>query len=82
VSSLIILYLYGGLAITMLRGALEIHEIVAQKASRRRLEQELHHALHTVPATTPPETVTAAQNSDSTPVSPQLSQDRAGRPPT
>jgi hypothetical protein len=45
VSSVIILYLYGGLAIAMLRGALEIREIVAQRASRRRLEQELHLAL-------------------------------------
>lgn len=65
-SSVIILYLSGGLAIAMLGGALEIHEIVAQRASRRRLEQELHLALTRMLATTPSETVTAAQNSDST----------------
>jgi hypothetical protein len=55
---------YGGFAVAMLRGAL-IHEIVAQSASRRRLEWELHLALARMLATTPPQTVTAAQNSDS-----------------
>jgi hypothetical protein len=63
VSSVIILY--GGLALVMLRGAL-IHEIVAQRASRRRLEQELHLALTRMLATLPSQTVTAAQNLDST----------------
>jgi hypothetical protein len=66
VSSVIILYLYGGFAIAMLRGALEIHEIVAQKTSRRRLEQELHLALTQRPRQRHQDTVTAAQNSDST----------------
>jgi hypothetical protein len=58
--SSVILY---GLALAMLRGAL-IHEIMAQQASRRRLEQELHRALTHMLAV-PSQTVTAAQNPDS-----------------
>jgi hypothetical protein len=56
---------YGGLAILMLRGAL-IHEIVAQRASRRRIEQELHLTLTRMLATMPSQTVTAGQTPDST----------------
>ncbi len=59
-----VIIVYGGLALALLRGAL-IHEIVAQRASRRRLEQELHLVLARMLATTPPQTVTAAQNPDS-----------------
>lgn len=58
--------LYGVLAVAMLRGALEIHEIMAHRASRRRLEQELHLILTLMLAAALPETVTAAQNPDST----------------
>ncbi len=59
-----VIILYGGLALAMLRGAL-IHEIMAQRASRRRQEQELHRALTRMLATVPPQTVTDAQNPDS-----------------
>jgi hypothetical protein len=55
---------YGGLAIAMLRVAL-IHEIAAQRASRQRLEQELHLVVTCMLATMPSPTVTAAQNPDS-----------------
>jgi hypothetical protein len=72
VSSVIILY--AGLAIAMLRVAL-IHEILAQSASRQRLEQELHLALRRMLATSPPHTVTATQDSDSPASMP------TGRPP-
>lgn len=63
-SSTIILYSVP--AIALLRCALDIYETVAQRASRRRREHELHLALTRMLATTPPETVTAAQNPDST----------------
>ncbi len=58
--------LYSVPAIALLRCALEIYETLAQGASRRRLEHELHLALTRMLATTPPETVTAVQNPDST----------------
>lgn len=61
VSSVIVVY--DGLALAMLRGAF-IHAIVTQRASRRRLEQELHLALARMLATTPPPTETVAQNPD------------------
>ncbi len=59
-----VIILYAGFAIAMLRVAL-IHEIVAQRASRQRLEQELHLALTRMLATSPPHAVTATQNPDS-----------------
>lgn len=59
-----VIILYAGLAIAMLRVAL-IHEIIAQRVSRQRLEQELHLALTRILATSPPHTVTATQNPDS-----------------
>jgi hypothetical protein len=59
-----VIILYGGLAIAMLRGAL-IQEMVAQRASRRRLERELHRAVTRMLATVPPQTV-SAQTPDST----------------
>ncbi|MGH3865292.1 MAG: hypothetical protein ACRDQ4_03975 [Pseudonocardiaceae bacterium] len=59
-----VIILYAGLAIAMLRVAL-IHEIVAQRASRQRLEQELHLALTRMLVTNPPHTVTTTQNPDS-----------------
>jgi hypothetical protein len=65
VSSAIIMY--GGLALVMLRGAL-IYEIQAQRASRRRLEQELHRALTCMLATMSSQTATAVQNPDDTAV--------------
>jgi ABC-type transport system involved in cytochrome bd biosynthesis fused ATPase/permease subunit len=61
-----VIVLYSVLAITILRGVLEIYEAATQRASRRRLEHELRLTLTHMLATTPPETVITAQSPDST----------------
>ena len=56
--------LYGGLAVAILTGVLDVYEIVARRTFQRRIEQEYHLALLRLLAKTFPDTVrsvTAAQ---------------------
>ncbi len=59
-----VIFLYGLLAIVMLRGVLDLYGVVAQTSSRPRLEHEFHLTLTHMLTATPPEVT--VQNPDST----------------